>query len=141
MASIVAPTMGTTMSIDVRDAGVPRSTLADAVDVLAEIEGRFTTYRPDSEINRLGRGELSVGDAHPDVREVLDACSVLRAESGGAFDAWRDGRLDPSGYVKGWAAERAADVLRGAGSRSFILNVGGDVVCAGEARPGQPWRV
>jgi len=141
MASLVAPTMGTTVSIDVRDAGVPRAALADAVAMLAEIEGRFTTYRADSEINRIGRGELSVGDAHPDVREVLDACSVLRAESGGAFDAWRDGALDPSGYVKGWAAERAADVLRRAGARSFSVNIGGDVVCTGEARPGEPWRV
>ena len=141
MASLVAPTMGTTVSIDVRDAGVPRAALADAVAMLAEIEGRFTTYRADSEINRIGRGELSVGDAHPDVREVLDACSVLRAESGGAFDAWRDGSLDPSGYVKGWAAERAADVLRRGGARDFTLNLGGDVICARDSAAETPWRV
>jgi FAD:protein FMN transferase len=141
MTSLVAPTMGTTVSIDVRDLGIAQPVLTEAVATLAEIEARFTTYHPDSEISRLGRRELALDAAHPDVREVLDACSVLRAESGGAFDAWRDGRLDPSGYVKGWAAERAADVLRGAGARSFTLNVGGDIVCAGEARPSQPWRV
>jgi FAD:protein FMN transferase len=141
MTTIVAPTMGTTASLDVRDPGIGRETLEAAVAVLAQIEARFSTFRPDSEISRIDRGELAIEDAHPDVREVLGACAVLRAESDGAFDAWRDRRLDPSGYVKGWAAERAADVLRASGARNFSINVGGDIVTAGEPRPGSPWRV
>ena len=141
MVSLVAPTMGTTVSIDVRDQGIGPDVLDAAVAVLEEIEDRFSTYRPTSEVCRLDRGELALEDAHPDMREVLGACSVLRAESAGAFDAWRDGRLDPSGYVKGWAAERAADVIRQAGATAFALNIGGDVVCAGEPAPGEPWRI
>lgn len=141
MPTLVAPVMGTTVSIDVRDVSVAPGTLEAAVAVLQALEARFTTYRETSEIRRLERGELALEDAHPDVREVLDACAVLRAESDGAFDANRGGRLDPSGYVKGWAAERAADVLRAAGARDFSLNLGGDVVCAGEPEPGRPWRV
>lgn len=137
----VAPTMGTTVSIDVRDPAITQDVLERAIEVLDELDARFTTYRSDSEISRVDRGELSLEAAHPDVREVLDACSVLRAESGGAFDAYRNGRLDPSGYVKGWAAEQAANVLRGAGARSFAMNVGGDIVCAGEPAPGSPWRI
>ena len=141
MTTLVAPTMGTTASIDVPDPAVGRDVLGAAVAVLGELEARFTTYRDDSEISRIDRGELSLDDAHPDVREVLAACGVLRAESDGAFDAWRGGRLDPSGYVKGWAAERAADVLRAAGVHDFAINVGGDIVCAGEPTPGDPWRI
>jgi FAD:protein FMN transferase len=141
MAHLVAPIMGTTVSFDVRDAGVGPEVLRSAHAVLEELEERFSTFRPGSEISRLGRGELPADECHPDVREVLAACAVLRAESGGAFDAVRDGRLDPSGYVKGWAAERAADVLRAAGARDFTVNVGGDIVCAGEPEPGRPWRV
>ena len=141
MALLVAPTMGTTVSIDVRDPGIGPEVLEAAVAVLSELEARFTTYRPDSEIRRLERGELALEDAHRDVREVLAACAVLRAESDGAFDAWRDGRLDPSGYVKGWAAERAADVLRRAGALHFALNIGGDIVCAGESVRGAAWRI
>lgn len=133
--------MGTTVSIVVRDAGVDLAVLEAAVEALRDIEGRFSTFIRDSEISRIDRGELSVAEAHPDVREVLDACARLKSESGGAFDAWRDGHLDPSGYVKGWAADRAADVLRSAGARNFALNIGGDIVCAGEREPGQPWRI
>jgi thiamine biosynthesis lipoprotein len=133
--------MGTTVSIDVRDPGVPLQALDDAIAVLEELDARFSTYRADSEISRIGRGELAVAESHADVREVLDACAVLRAESDGAFDAWRDGRLDPSGYVKGWAAERAAAVLRASGARRFTVNLGGDVICAGGSDDGTPWRV
>jgi FAD:protein FMN transferase len=141
MAYLVAPVMGTTVSIDVRDDRIEPSALDAALEKLRELEARFTTYREDSEIKRVERGELAIGDAHPDVREVLDACAVLRAESDGAFDAWREGSLDPSGYVKGWAAERAADVLRDRGATHFAMNRGGDVICAGEESDGTPWRV
>jgi thiamine biosynthesis lipoprotein len=141
VARRVAQVMGTTVSIDVRDTAVGTEAVDRAVELLRTLDARFSTYRHDSEISRLGRGELDIDAAHPDVREVLQACAVLRAESGGAFDAWRDGRLDPSGYVKGWAAERAADVLRDGGARDFGLNLGGDVICAGERAPGAPWRV
>jgi thiamine biosynthesis lipoprotein len=141
MPYLVAPVMGTTVSIDVRDAALPATALEAAVQTLRELEARFSTYREDSEIRRIERGELAIGDAHHDVREVLDACAVLRAESDGAFDARRGGCLDPSGYVKGWAAERAADVLRRAGARHFALNLGGDIVCAGGSSADEPWRV
>jgi thiamine biosynthesis lipoprotein len=140
MPYLVARVMGTTVSIDVRDDTVPVGALEHAVHVLRDLEARFTTYRADSEIKRVERGELPLADAHPDVREVLEACAVLRAETAGAFDAWREGRLDPSGYVKGWAAERAAESLRANGATRFALNLGGDVVCAG-ADHGEPWRI
>ena len=127
--------MGTTVSIEVRDPAIGADRLDAAVAILREHEARFSPFLPDSEIRRLERGEIGIEDAHPDVREVLDACAVIGVESDGAFDAWREGRLDPSGYVKGWAAERAADVLREAGARSFALNLGGDIVSGvGHAR-------
>jgi thiamine biosynthesis lipoprotein len=138
---LTAPVMGTTVSIDVRDPDIGQAVLDEAVAVLREHEARFSPFLPDSEICRIERAELSIGEAHPDVREVLDVCAVLRAESDGAFDVWRSGRLDPSGYVKGWAAEGAADILRRAGARFFALNVGGDVVCAGGRSADDPWRI
>ncbi len=52
-----------------------------------------------------------------------------------------DGALDPSGMVKGWAIERASDLLAAHGARNHAVNGGGDVQLAGESAPGQPWRV
>ena len=64
--------------------------------------------------------------------------------TGGAFDARHhraDGRLDPSGFVKGWAIEEAAWLIDSAGGRNYWINAGGDIVARGEAAPGRPWRV
>jgi thiamine biosynthesis lipoprotein len=49
--------------------------------------------------------------------------------------------LDTDGVVKGWAAQRAADVLVAGGLRCFCLNAGGDVVTRGEPAPGRGWQV
>ncbi len=43
--------------------------------------------------------------------------------------------------VKGWAIERASDLLAAHGSRNHAVNGGGDIQMAGESAPGQPWRI
>ena len=100
------------------------------------VDATFSTYRADSEISRLDRGELSEADAHPLVREVLARCEELRERTGGYFDARASGRLDPSGLVKGWAVDRAAVLLDAAGCRRFCIDAGGDLVLRGG-----PWHV
>ena len=94
------------------------------------VDATFSTFRPDSEISRLGRGERF--EPHPLVRGVLDRCEELREQTGGWFDARAGGRLDPSGFVKGWAVERAAAFGRG----RFLIDAGGDVVLRGAWRVG-----
>ena len=70
---------------------------------------RFSTYKDDSEISRLNRGELALADAHPDVRWVLARCEELRAETDGYFDvrAASGRRSTRPGLVKGWSVDRA----------------------------------
>ena len=83
-------------------------------------------------------------DASDDVRSILAMCEALRVDSGGVFDARAagpDGRLDPSGLVKGWAVQRAAELLSAHGCRAFAIDAGGDVVVAGGGRLPSPWRV
>lgn len=136
--------MGTAISLDLRDPAVPPAAVDAAFQHLRDIDARFSTYRADSEISRLAGGELSVEECSSDVRDVLDRCEAIRVMSHGSFDirAHRaDGGLDPSGFVKGWAAEAANDILHAAGARSYCLNAGGDVIARGEREPGQPWRI
>jgi thiamine biosynthesis lipoprotein len=135
--------MGTVIGIDVRSE-VPLGALDDAFAYLHDVDARFSPFRPDSEIERLARGELSMADASDELLAVTALCHELRLETEGAFDAWghrADGSFDPTGVVKGWALDGAAGILRAAGAISFAVNGGGDVVVAGEAAPGRPWRV
>jgi thiamine biosynthesis lipoprotein len=133
--------MGTVFSIDVRSPGVESSAIDDVVRWLHWVDETFSTYQPASEISRLARRELKPGDCAPEVREVLDRCRALNEATGGYFSALAGGWLDPSGYVKGWAIERASAMLIAAGSVNHCVNGGGDVQCAGRAETGRTWHV
>jgi thiamine biosynthesis lipoprotein len=140
----VAPVMGTVISIDVRDPGIPESVVDAMLARLEEIEDRFSPYRPGSEISRIARGALAEADASAEVRFLLGMCDDLHRTTDGWFDVRghrADGRLDPSGIVKGWAVEEAALLLDVAGARNYSCNCGGDVIARGEPEPGRPWRV
>ncbi|HEX8346914.1 MAG TPA: FAD:protein FMN transferase [Actinoplanes sp.] len=136
--------MGTAVSIELADL-LPTQTLTALIgDVCAwlhEVDRRFSTYRADSEVNRLHRGELRIEDCSADLRTVLDACAGLWRETDGYFDAYATGPLDPSGYVKGWSVETASQRLAAAGSRHHCINAGGDIRARGRTAAGQPWRV
>jgi thiamine biosynthesis lipoprotein len=116
-----------------------------ALSILRDVDEVFSTYRTDSVISRLGRGELQQYECPPEVVEVLNLGELAREQSGGAFDIWRpdsDGRrhLEPSGVVKGWAVERAARALDVLPETDYCLSAGGDMVCRTRtASPG--WRI
>jgi FAD:protein FMN transferase len=137
----VAHCMGTVFSIDVRAPSVDADVLRDVVWWLHWVDATFSTYRADSAICRLQRGEVPLAKCAPEVADVLARCAELAAETDGFFDCRYDGVLDPSGYVKGWAIERASELLEAAGSANHCVNGGGDVQCIGSAAPGRPWRV
>jgi thiamine biosynthesis lipoprotein len=119
---------------------------AGAMAVLRDADRVFSTYREDSDISRIGRGEAGVEDCSPDVAEVLALGAAAERDSAGAFSVWRpapDGRrtLDPSGVVKGWAVERAAERLRALDGTDFCLSAGGDMVCRTLDDDDLPWRI
>lgn len=117
------------------------SAWAEAVATLRDVDRVFSTYRSDSFVSRLDRGEIDVADCPLEVGEVLGLGERARRESGGAFDVRRGGRLDPSGVVKGWAVERAARPLRHLADTDFCLSAGGDMVCRVADHGRAPWRI
>lgn len=135
--------MGTVFSFDIRDKPTTaiRRALAEAVRHLHRIDAVFSTYRPDSHISRLDRGEIRIEDCPPEVREVLSLCAQAARASDGWFSAAPSGTLDPSGLVKGWATEAASRLLYEAGAHHTCVNGGGDVQLRGQAAPGTPWRI
>jgi len=139
-----AEIMGTAISLDLAD-DLPAATLdglvAETFDWLREVDRLFSTYKVDSEVSRIGRGELAAVDASPVVRQVLDRCADLWRETDGYFDAYATGLLDPSAYVKGWSVQVASDRLVAAGAPNHCLYAGGDVRVRGESSTGRPWRV
>jgi thiamine biosynthesis lipoprotein len=108
---------------------------------LHEVDRRFSTYRADSEVNRLDRGDLRFDECSADLRHVLDACAELWKDTDGYFDAYATGRLDPSGYVKGWSVRIASEMLVAAGAPNHLVDAGGDIQARGRPAPGQWWQI
>jgi len=133
--------MGTVVSFDVPVSARHDGSLADAIGWLHRVDRVFSPYRADSDVSLLARAETTVGACAPEMAEVLAACAHVRDLSGGYFTAAPGGQFDPSGYVKGWAVERAAALLSRAGSANHLVNGGGDVQCAGGRGAGEPWRI
>ncbi|MGW3949805.1 FAD:protein FMN transferase [Streptomyces sp. NPDC004752] len=135
--------MGTVFSFDVRggDPGAVRAALDEAVAGLHRVDAVFSTYREDSQVSRLARAELTVADCDPEVAEVLQLAAEAERLSDGWFSTTYQGRLDPTGIVKGWAVERAARRIAAAGVSGVSVNGGGDVQMFGAPEPQRPWRV
>jgi FAD:protein FMN transferase len=148
--------MGMPIGIDLRDLELDRTIMDAAFDWLRRVDAIFSTYKPDSEMSRINRGELRLDEADPEVRTVLQRCEQLRFGTGGYFDAraafWQGAArerienpspaaVDPSGLVKGWAVDRAAEILDAAGARNYCINAGGDIRLRGAALPDPYWRI
>jgi thiamine biosynthesis lipoprotein len=50
-------------------------------------------------------------------------------------------KVNLGGIAKGYALSRAGDMLRHTGLHNFLINIGGDVLAAGEGREGKGWRI
>ncbi len=139
--------MGTVVTIDVYTTDGALSTdlspqLATARDMLQRADAVFSTWRSHSPVSRLQRGEITTAQVPAEVREVLEQCAIARELSGGWFDPWAmPGGLDPTGYVKGWAAQKALGPFRASGICGAIVNAAGDIASFGGLGDEQPFRI
>lgn len=138
--------MGTPVSVHLRLLGPQVTPHAhDAVracfDELQEVDRIFSPYRPESDISRLRRGDLTLEEADPRVALVVNACRTAEQDTDGLFSSTWRGWFDPTGYVKGWAVEAAARRHLAPLIESALgvgINAGGDMQLF--TAPGADWR-
>ena len=133
--------MGMPITVDI--AGASGATLVEAVfDYFEHIDRRFSTYRTDSEISAINRGDLPIRDWSAEMMEVMALAAQTKNQTDGYFDIRKpDGSLDPSGIVKGWAIRNAAGIVRRAGVGDFFIEAGGDIQTSGKNALGKDWSV
>ena len=111
--------------------------IAEAVKVLHDADEIFSLYKSESPLSKLARGECSVSDCPEVVSTIWDECEKWTEETDGWFSPFTpEHTFDPSGLVKTWAAEKAANVLEQHGISDFAMNAGGDVRLSKEISSG-----
>lgn len=101
---------------------------------LKQVDEKFSPYKKSSELSRMNRGE---DKPSAEMKQVIDACRQAEKMTGGYFSAWYENSFEPSGYVKGWAINEAAELLKSLNAGSFCLSAGGDILASG----GKSWRI
>jgi thiamine biosynthesis lipoprotein len=149
-AAYEIPVWGTVLYIEASSTTVDRTAIdAAIVDVKSFVFGvdeDFSTYKEHSFVSRLRRGEIEIGQCPRNVQDVWQACTNAKYLSDGAFDPWAvAGGFDPSGYVKGWAADRVAQILVVAGCGHVQVNAAGELALRGgnllDSGAVEPWKI
>jgi thiamine biosynthesis lipoprotein len=137
---------GTILFIDVASTRVDEALLNEGLTEVTEyvkkIDQIFSTYKSESEVSRVRRGELHIGEASPEMQEVWQLSLVAKELTDGSFDPWCvKGGYDPSGYVKGWAADYCVSILRKYGAENIQINAAGDLSLFGGVEGDEPWSI
>jgi thiamine biosynthesis lipoprotein len=145
------PVWGTVIDVDVASMIVSEDELNAAIEKVIEfcrnVDEDFSTYIDSSWVTRLRLGKTAIEECPPLVQEVWELCGQAKHLSDGAYDPWAVvGGFDPSGLVKGWAADICADMLVAAGAQHVQVNAAGDLSLRGgwfdptDSRV-KPWKI
>jgi len=130
------------MPVVVEIVGGTEADLNTVFDYFKAVDERFSVYKPHSEISKINRGELHLKDASKEMQEVFVLSEKTREESDGYFSITKpDGTIDPSGLVKGWAIQNAAQLIEHMGYHDYYVEVAGDIQTKGVDEVGQPWSI
>ena len=130
------PVWGTIVDVDISSSLVSEDVLnqgmQQVIDFCKQVDSDFSTYIDTSWVTRLRTNKVEITSCPPLVQEVWQLCLQAKHLTDGAFDPWAvEGGFDPSGLVKGWAADKCADMLVASGAQHVQVNAAGDLALRG----------
>ncbi|MBI3397072.1 FAD:protein FMN transferase [Candidatus Woesebacteria bacterium] len=133
--------MGMPVAVEVIDKNVNLKDIDEVFNYFKYVDNKFSTFKEDSEISKIERGEVKKTDYSADVKEIFNLADKTKRETDGYFNIWHNNKPDPSGIVKGWAIYNASKILKKLGYKNFYVEAGGDIQTFGENSKGKKWKV
>lgn len=128
--------MGMPITVEIADTKANTSDLDRVYDYFTYVDEKFSPFKESSEISQINNGLINLSDISADMQEILGLCEQTKQETGGFFNILKDGKLDPSGLVKGWAINNAARLIAERGFENYYVDAGGDIQVHGKT-----WKV
>lgn len=133
--------MGMPISVEILDSGISDRAFEKVFAYFTSVDNRFSTYKKDSEITLINQGKILSKNFSKDMETVFKLSQQTKQETNGYFDININGKIDPSGLVKGWAIFKAAKLLKRMGFENFYVDAGGDIQVSGRGKYGKVWKV
>ena len=132
--------MGMPITIEIVDKWATKKAIDKIFKYFEYIDKTFSTFKPDSEISKINRGEIEKNSYSTDMKIVFELAEKTKNETNGYFDIIdNNGKYNPSGIVKGWAIYCATQILRKDGFENFYVNAGGDIQFCGKNSENKLW--
>jgi thiamine biosynthesis lipoprotein len=134
--------MGMPAILEIVDARASEADIDEVFNYFNHVDEKFSTYKEESEISKINRGEVLQEAFSDEMKEVLQLAKETKEETQGYFDVTTpEGSIDPSGVVKGWSIQKAAEMLRSKGFENFYVEIGGDIQTSGMNEDGAEWSI
>jgi thiamine biosynthesis lipoprotein len=133
--------MGMPVAIEIADLNAKREVFEKVFDYLISVDERFSVYKKNSEITLYNEGKISKENLSEEMKKVLELSEETKNKTDGFFDIAHEGKIDPSGLVKGWAIYNASKILRQMGFNNFYVEIAGDIEVAGLNSEGKKWAI
>ncbi|HSX47574.1 MAG TPA: FAD:protein FMN transferase, partial [Patescibacteria group bacterium] len=76
-----------------------------------------------------------------EVKLIFNLSRLTENQTEGYFNIYKNGYVDPSGIVKGWAIFNAAQELSNLGYNNFYIEAGGDIEARGLNKLKKKWQI
>jgi thiamine biosynthesis lipoprotein len=117
------------ITIEVKDKDATSKDFDEVFKYFKFVDETYSPFKEMSEVGKLNRGE-KVSD---EMELILSLAQDLKEKTNGYFDIKNpNGKIDPSGIVKGWAIAKASDILWKKGFKNFFVDAGGDAEIVGK---------
>lgn len=133
--------MGMHVTVEIADPTAKEEDLKSVFEYFQYVDNAFSTYKKTSEISLINSKKLSPSEYSQDMKKILKLSEKTKKETNGFFNILHQGKLDPSGIVKGWAIWEASKLLKKRGIHNFFIDAGGDIQVQGQFSPNKPWSI
>ena len=132
--------MGMPITIEVVDKSMTQKLMDKVFNYFREVDEKYSPYKSTSELSKINAG-LPRSKWSNEMKNIFDLCEQTKKDTFGFFDIHHKNKYDPSGLVKGWAIDNAAQILKKHKIKNFYVEAGGDIQVSGVNAEDNLWRV